>query len=110
MVILFTLYLKLILRLLGGRKYKYADDIIVLNVKYSLEKTACATTKDNTNVKVLKIQLNISFNKEKTEVIHFTRANNPNLPLVTLSGKAVLKPKEKDLRYLRVRLDKKLTF
>ena len=53
MVILLALYLKLVLQLLGGRKYGYVNNIIVLNVKYFLKEITRVTTKDNTNVKAL---------------------------------------------------------
>ena len=55
MAILFALYLELVLRLLGGCKYGYVNDIIVLNVKRSLKEIARATAKDNTDVKALKV-------------------------------------------------------
>ena len=54
MVILLTFYLKHILRLPGGRKYRYANDVIVLNVKRSLEEIIRAITKNDAAVKVLK--------------------------------------------------------
>ena len=110
MAILLALYLEPVLRLPGSRKYGYVDDIVILNIGRSLEETARATAKDDAAVKALRVQLGISFDKEKVEVIYFTRANNPDLPLVVLSVGGTVELREKDLRYLGVRLDRKLTF
>ena len=107
--VLFLLYTEPIYRL-GHRlgRFGYADDTALLRIGSTLEETAQLATQDIKELTDWGAANGISFDPEKTEVMHFTRSRNECSPTITQSG--ISRTPAERLRWLGVWLDRKLAF
>ena len=109
--ILFSLYTEPICRLRQhGSRYGYADDTGLLVVGATLEETAAEATRGVEELVGWGDNNAVSFDVGKTEVMHFShRLDTNNNPPVIHAGHEI-RPSDKDMRWLGVRFDRKLTF
>ena len=107
--VLFLLYTEPIYRLgcqIG--RFGYADDTALLRVGHTLEETARLATQDIDELMAWGAANGVSFDPDKTDVIHFTRRMNDTSPPIIHGGTA--KTPTNAIRWLGVWLDKKLAF
>ncbi|EXU94515.1 reverse transcriptase domain protein [Metarhizium robertsii] len=107
--ILFLLYTEPIYKLgfqLG--RFGYADDTAILRTGRTLRETAKLATADVRELISWGAANGITFDPEKTEVMHFSHKKDDTSPSVTHGG--IAKVPAEAIRWLGIWLDKKLTF
>ncbi|KJZ69979.1 hypothetical protein HIM_10624 [Hirsutella minnesotensis 3608] len=107
--ILFLLYTEPIYRLgISKGRFGYADDTAILCVGDSLDETSAEASRHVRELLAWGAANGISFDPEKTEVMHFSRTKPKTAPAV-LHGEIEKRPDEA-MRWLGVWLDSTLSF
>ncbi|OAQ93892.1 reverse transcriptase [Purpureocillium lilacinum] len=107
--ILFALYIAPIYRLgnFGGR-FGYADDTAMLRVGYSLDETTALASRDMQELLAWGASNGVTFDPDKTEIMHFSRKKDPARPLIFQNDTEIV-PAD-SMRWLGLWLDRKLSF
>ncbi|RYC55822.1 hypothetical protein CHU98_g10381 [Xylaria longipes] len=111
--VLFLLYMAEVLLVNTKQRFGYADDLAMLRIGPSLEQNAELIGQDVAEVLQWGKDNKVGFEKEKTELIHFTRAKDKRTaPSVYPPGFdfRIDQVKEPALRWLSVWFDRRLTF
>ncbi|PWI65419.1 hypothetical protein PCL_07020 [Purpureocillium lilacinum] len=107
--ILFALYIAPIYRLgnASGR-FGYADDTAMLRVGCSLEETTALASRDMRELMTWGASNAVTFDPDKTEIMHFSRKKDPVRPSIFQNGIEIV-PAD-SMRWLGLWLDRKLSF
>ncbi|KAJ4176432.1 hypothetical protein NW755_14951 [Fusarium falciforme] len=91
-----------------ARRFGYADDTAMLRIGRTLKDTATESDGDISDLTGWGRENGVTFDIEKTEVMHFSRKGNKDSPPIHHDGTA--KYAEEAMRWLGVWLDRKLSF
>ncbi|PWI64260.1 hypothetical protein PCL_11334 [Purpureocillium lilacinum] len=107
--ILFALYIAPIYRLRNSDgRFGYADDTAILRTGRTLEETTALTSRDMRELLTWGAANGVTFDPDKTEVMHFSRKKDPSRPSI-FQGDTEIIPGD-TMRWLGLWLDRKLSF
>ncbi|OAQ65636.1 endonuclease/reverse transcriptase [Purpureocillium lilacinum] len=107
--ILFALYIAPIYRLGNSDgRFGYADDTAMLRTGRTLEETTALVSRDMEELLAWGAANGVTFDPDKTEVMHFSRKKSPSWPSVFQSDTEIV-PGDA-MRWLGLWLDRKLSF
>ncbi|KAJ6437079.1 reverse transcriptase [Purpureocillium lavendulum] len=107
--ILFALYIAPIYRLGNSDgRFGYADDTAMLRTGRTLEETTALASRDMEELLAWGAANGVTFDPDKTEVMHFSRKKIPSRPSVFQGGTEII-PGDA-MRWLGLWLDRKLSF
>ncbi|OAQ57666.1 endonuclease/reverse transcriptase [Purpureocillium lilacinum] len=107
--ILFALYIAPIYRLGNSDgRFGYADDTAMLRTGRTLEETTALASRDMEELLVWGAANGVTFDPDKTEVMHFSRKKSPSRPSVFQGGTEIVPGNA--MRWLGLWLDRRLSF